>query len=97
MVDYVKIGMWGTLGLEKALGTYIKVNITMIIILNHSTFCDIPLLNGLLAIHIEKGEICVNESKHYFTTRCKQWREEHWHCEEKWRIWFSSTCMGKGL
>jgi hypothetical protein len=31
MVDYVTIGMWGTLGLQKALGTYTKVNITMII------------------------------------------------------------------
>jgi hypothetical protein len=31
MVDYVTIGMWGTLGIHKALGTYIRVNITMII------------------------------------------------------------------
>ncbi len=31
MVDYVKIGMRGTLGLQMVLGTYTKVNITMII------------------------------------------------------------------
>jgi len=31
MVDYVTIGMQGTLGLQKALGTYTRVNITMII------------------------------------------------------------------